>query len=317
MNAFANWLFSVLLGWTGNLANSVWNAVVNAAGGISDFFTRFWLPIVLIMILAGTVLDYAVWFARWRPYLVWRSWLNRHLRSRHEQRAAHSLEHNEMDDRTLGTIADWVQTPQDQSPIYALDGTQQDYLHPNSYAYQQQNPYMLKEQPELYSPYASNPSPAYDDQPQIMEDAPYSATAGSSYFTPVQEFAQAGETDPPFNNFAQLQEPLRYEDFDDPGAPWAPDNGFAETYTTQAPAPELPPNPVRNRRSLREKQRQKPLHFLSDLRQRIAQPDNEEGMLDGLPSPVNRQDAFHEAVYPQSYRYQDPNNRPGGGQGRP
>lgn len=317
MNAFANWLFSVLLGWTGTLANSVWNAVVNAAGGISDFFTHFWLPIVLIMILAGTVLDYAVWFARWRPYLVWRSWLRRQRRNKYEHRAAHSLEHTEMDDRTLGTIADWVQSPQDKSPVYALDGTQQDYLHPSSYAYQQQNPYMPQEQVEPYSPYAQSPAPTYDDQPQIMTEAPYGAPADGNYFTPVQEYTQEGETALPFNNFASPHEPLRYEDFDDPDAPWAPDNGYREPYKTHSSAPELPPSPARNRRSQRERQKPKPLHFLNDLRQRIVQPDDEEGMLDGLPSPVNRQDAFHEAVYPQSYRYQDPNNRPGGGQGRP
>jgi hypothetical protein len=316
MNAFANWLFSVLLGWTGTLANSVWNTVVNAAGGISDFFSHFWLPIVLVMILAGTVLDYAVWFARWRPYLVWRSWLNRHLRSRHEQRAAHSLEYNEMDDRTLGTIADWVQTPQDQSPVYALDGTQQDYISHNSYTYPQQNPYMLNEQPVPYSPYPPNQSPSYDNQLLVTDEAPYDAPAGSSYFTPVQEYAQTGDAALPFNGYAQPQESLHYEDFDNPDAPWTLDDGFAETNAAQVPAPELSQGPLRNRRSLREKQRSKPLHFLSDLRQRIAQPDSEEGMLDGLPSPVNRQDAFHEAVYPQGYRYQDPNNRPGGGQGK-
>ncbi len=317
MNAFANWLFSLLLGWTGTLANSVWNAVVNAAGGISDFFTRFWFPIVLIMILAGTVLDYAVWFARWRPYLVWRSWLSRHRRNRHAQRAAHSLEHHDMDDRTLGTIADWVQTPQDQDPVYALDGTQQDYLLASHNAYLQQNPYLPQSQAETDPHYAPDQSPAYDDQPGLMEYAPYSTPASEPYFTPVLEYTQADDTALPFNTFAQPREPLRYGDQDNPDAPWTPDNGYSESYAEQDSGDEAPSGPIRNRRSLREKQRPKPLHFLSDLRRRIVQPDNDEGMLDGLPSPVNRQDAFHEAVYPQSYRYQDPGNRQDGGQGSP
>lgn len=289
MNAFANWLFSILLGWTGALANKVWNAVVNAAGGISDFFARYWLPLVLILILAGTALDFAVWFARWRPYLVWRSWFSRRRRRRYERSAAHSLENSQMDDGTLGTIADWVAAPADQSPVYALDSTLQ--------AWQRHDPYTHQEQQGTQQPYGTAPADAY-----------------SPFFTAVHTDIQGDMAQPAVNGDAQMMESFPYEDHDDPNAAWLPDSSYGNPYAPQADDAQAPAAFQRRRRSQRDKQKPQPLHFLRDLRQRVTAPDDEEGMLDGLPSPVNRQDAFHEAVYPQSYRYRDPDSRPDGQQ---
>ena len=307
MNAFADWLFSILLGWTGVLANKVWNAVVNAAGGISDFFARYWLPLVLILILAGTALDFAVWLARWQPYLVWRSWLERRRRYRHEHRAARSLEHSQMDDGTLGTIADWVASPQDQSPVYALDATRQ--------AWQQHDPYMTQEQ---YDPYTLREQhDPYMPREQQIAQPPYdtaSADAHSPYFTAVLPDTHDDRAEPAFAGAAQPMESLPYEDHDELNAAWQFDSSYGNPYAAQAEDAQMPAVSQRRRRSQREKQKPQPLHFFRDLRQRVTAPDDEEGMLDGLPSPVNRQDAFHEAVYPQSYRYRDPDTRPDGQQ---
>ena len=301
MNAFADWLFSILLGWTGTLANKVWNAVVNAAGGISDFFATYWLPLVLILILAGTALDFAVWFARWQPYLVWRSWFQRRRRSKREHNAARSLEHSQMDDGTLGTIADWVAAPQDQSPVYALDSSRQ--------AWQQHETYMPQEQQGMQQPYF----PQEQQTTQLPLDAS-PADAYSPYFTAVQSDAQEGMAEPAFTGAAPPMESFPYDDHDDPNDAWQPDSAYGNPYAAQPGDAQAPAASQRRRRSQREKQKPQPLHFLRDLRQRVTAPDDEESMLDGLPSPVNRQDAFHEAVYPQSYRYRDPDTRPEGQQ---
>ena len=63
----------------------------------------------------------------------------------------------------------------------------------------------------------------------------------------------------------------------------------------------------RRRRSDR-KQRPMARRFFDDIRGRIGRGEDEETMLDGLPSSVRPEDAFHEAVYPKGYHYQDPGN---------
>lgn len=82
MNSFANSVFSLLFGWARSLIWKVWTAA--ASGSFSGFFTWLgdhWLWLALLLALAGTVIDLAVWLFRWRPYLVWRTDLRRFTRS--------------------------------------------------------------------------------------------------------------------------------------------------------------------------------------------------------------------------------------------
>ena len=53
--------------------------------------------------------------------------------------------------------------------------------------------------------------------------------------------------------------------------------------------------------------------LFDDIRGRIGRSEDEETMLDSLPSSVRPEDAFHEAVYPKGYHYNDPgsNTNPG------
>ena len=85
MNAFANTLFSLLLSWVKGLAQSVWSMV--SGGGAGSFFVWLgdhWLALVLVLCVAGVVIDLLVWLLRWRPDLVWRTrW--RRLFSRREE----------------------------------------------------------------------------------------------------------------------------------------------------------------------------------------------------------------------------------------
>ncbi len=300
MNAFADWLFSVLLGWTGGAANRAWNAIVNNDGGISGFFARFWLPIVLLLIVAGTLVDYAVWFARWRPYLVWRSWLTRRRRHRNMTQEAQQLAHGDMDPQTREAIADWVIAPQDYSvyadmpqevaePPYAdYQAAPQDWPAPeetNNWAYMPPvqeaapTPYPVPEpapeQPAAWYP-AEVPEPYLQDMP-VDPPAPV---------VPPFQFPRE-EEQAPMDWFSQL-----------PVSPYQENTG-------NAPAPQSAP---RRRRSERSRQT-RALELLSNLRERLGTTEDEDSMIDGLPSPVKEQDAFHEAVYPTNYRYV-PNNEP-------
>ena len=265
MNAFADWLFSVLLGWTSTAANSVWNSVVNAAGSISGFFTRFWLPIVILLILGGTLLDYTVWFVRWRPYLVWRSWLRRRSRHRKDAAAIHELDRSNMDDGTLNTIAGWVASPQDAQPVeqvsssfYAQDG------------------------------YAA--TPLIFEQEQVQH---------TPYFQPVQEEPALQE---PFPDAYEEQLPFAPDDLHQaPAVSWEiPPVAYPYSEEEQS----LSPAPARRRRRSDLTRGATARMLLDSLKDRIGQVEDEDSMLDGLPSPVRPEDAFHEPVYPPNYRYQ-------------
>ena len=57
MNFIADSLFSVLLGWTRSLFNDLWNMITNDSSGFTGFLQRFWLPIILILLIGATLID--------------------------------------------------------------------------------------------------------------------------------------------------------------------------------------------------------------------------------------------------------------------
>ena len=57
MNAFANWMFSALLGWTGGVANKIWNSVSGGKSWFASLLSTIWLPLLLIIIAVCTLID--------------------------------------------------------------------------------------------------------------------------------------------------------------------------------------------------------------------------------------------------------------------
>jgi hypothetical protein len=363
MNAFADWLFRALLGWTGQAANSIWNAVVNSAGGISDFFSSYWLGVLLILIIGGTVLDYAVWFVRWRPYLVWRSWLHRRRRRRLQTDAARRLDQGQMDEQAQSALADWAAMPQDQSPVTNLYDTPppQPTWQPQWPGQQAEHPPVWQEDPAVYTPpegmqplgpwadpqqgqnpySASSNVPLWQSAPQdpvYMQRDPAAFTAPpgtlrqdagivrqqqeASLYPPSPDVMEAPDQ-PQGQGWPGLsfEQPLGYANGSTSGSvPPLEADAFENSLSPSGLAPDLyeqswdtrpqePPRSRRRRRSERTKQ-SGITRLISNLREQLAD-DDAHTMLDGLPSPVDQQDAFHEAVYPQNYRYQDPHENGG------
>ncbi len=117
MNAFADWLFSIFLGWTKGLVNAGWNMVANHAGGLSDFLGRIWLPLLIALLVGGTAIDYIVWFVRWRPHHTWRK---HRVQQQHAQRnwqAAQALEQTDMPEDYLNMMSGWVQENEESMPL--------------------------------------------------------------------------------------------------------------------------------------------------------------------------------------------------------
>lgn len=313
MNAFADWLFSALFGWMGSAANGAWNALVNARGGISTFFSKYWLVLLLIVLLAGTVLDYAVWLVRWRPYLVWRSWISRRLRRRHWQRSAQDLATTDMDDQARDTLAQYVTNPDENTPI---NYQQAGYEEPQPYAYDQAytpaaEPYYAQIFDQSYQSQAPVPELLFTpDQPQ-EPDWQMSQALWTQPGTPLEQdqASSLGYQHQPLIDYVQpiengYYDPAMYGDGQNTAEDSAP---MDVPLSDDTKSPHDGAAAGRRRRSGR-KTRPTARQLYEDLKERIGNADDEQGMLDGLPSTVRPEDAFHEAIYPQDYHYQDPGN---------
>ena len=82
MGSFANTVFSILLGWLQGLISIIWSALTDKGGeSFFQFIGDNWIKITLILCAVGLIADFAVYFFRWAPYKVWRTFW-RHLKGR-------------------------------------------------------------------------------------------------------------------------------------------------------------------------------------------------------------------------------------------
>ena len=78
MGAFANTVFSALLGWVQTAAAWLWGLVTNAdVSAWLRWLLDNWLPLLLILCAGGVVIDFIVYLIRWQPYRVWGRFLRR------------------------------------------------------------------------------------------------------------------------------------------------------------------------------------------------------------------------------------------------
>lgn len=84
MGAFADSLFTLLLGWVRGVVNAIMT-VVSSGGesGLLTFLGRHWLVIVLTIVAVGLVGDWFIWMVRWQPYRVWGTHMRRVARALH------------------------------------------------------------------------------------------------------------------------------------------------------------------------------------------------------------------------------------------
>lgn len=70
---YSSAIVNVLLGWLKGLATWVLK-LFNLAGSGGNpllWLSQNWLKLLLLLLVAGVVLDWLVWMIRWRPYWVW------------------------------------------------------------------------------------------------------------------------------------------------------------------------------------------------------------------------------------------------------
>lgn len=290
MNALADWLFSIMLGWTGTLANSLWNAFNHDTFGRPGFVSHIWLPLALIIMVAGTLIDYAVWLIRWRPIQAWRYRRIHRKLQKANHKTARQMEHGEMEPVYREQIADWVQTQED--PVYQID--QEGAYDPALYEAVYQPSYEMSE-PAAF-PYSQG-SP-YEPLPISYDEVVYEPIPDASiYQNPDQRFSQGYE--PYFPVHDQIYEAVPFSANDEgylSDEPLAP-GGFAPS------DPPVHQEPIKRGQRRSERHASRPREGrLNQFLSKLPLGDVvDEGILNGLPPPVDAHEAFHSPIYPPDH----------------
>ena len=88
MGQFANMLFGALLGWVQTAASWLWGLVTNTnVSAWLRWLLDNWLPLTLLLCIAGLVIDLLVYLLRWQPFRVWRSFFSRFTAQAEEKTA--------------------------------------------------------------------------------------------------------------------------------------------------------------------------------------------------------------------------------------
>lgn len=91
MGSFAKSLFSVLFGWLEGVVSDIWKAL-SAPDGTGDvsWFVKNWVWIVVILCIAGVVIDLTIYLLRWRPNRVWAAFFRRMFGKQKEEEIVES-----------------------------------------------------------------------------------------------------------------------------------------------------------------------------------------------------------------------------------
>lgn len=274
MNAFADSLFSLLFGWLRSLVQGIWGAAT--AGHFSGFFTWLgdhWLWLALIMALIATLIDFAIWMIRWRPYLVWKTRLRRMIRFFKYGKADYQAQQHFQQGYQEGVALDM---PPDD---YAPDAPYQPaYAALYDYGYgwdqpapePQQPPY--QEEPAVHEAPVFRPAPAWqqnDQSPAVYSQPPQP--------DPLPPYRQEEVPEPQY--FAK---PQGYEP--------PPLNTSTRVHGSQAS--DMPAARRKRRSDKYDKQK-------ASWHHRLMADDEDDGLLNGLPPAVDKEQAFHQPVYPQ------------------
>jgi len=119
MGSFANTLFTTLLGWVRTVAAALWNLFTNEQGSsLLTWIGRNWLLLAIVFCVIGMTADLAIYLVRWRPDLVWKSFLRRRHRDEPEDEdtaEAPALPDKPAQIRSRSTddeLARWVREPE-------------------------------------------------------------------------------------------------------------------------------------------------------------------------------------------------------------
>ena len=199
MGAFADSLFTLLLGWVRGLVSAIMTLFSSGCeNGLIPFLGKNWLSIVLTILVIGLVGDWFIWMLRWQPYRVWGTQMRRiaralHLRARDEDESEDADEPEAMDEPEEAIEED-AQSPY-APPVYAqqddMSGTRL-YQRPTQQPVAQENiDFAQEDELELPPLTQEDEEEAYTaaQQEQDAQEYPGMYYDQSVYMRPVQDDA--------------------------------------------------------------------------------------------------------------------------------
>lgn len=284
MNFIADSLFSVLLGWTRSLFNDLWNMITNDSSGFTGFLQRFWLPIILILLIGGSLIDYIIWLVRWRPYYIWSARIRQRLQRKQLSRTSHYME--DLDHSPLD-LPEYQQFHQEDNQALLDEPVYFDFQ-----PVQASSP-----QEALVYEQAAHEAPAPD--PYVPE-LPWSNLQTQNMQMPVPQ-SQDGmfwheANDQSSHDSAPLL-PLEEDLQALQQFPWLD----APAIPMENPAADVAGTPVRRRRAGGKRREQ--ANVLRTLKDTFFTTEDDMDPLDSIQAPIAQEDAFHKPYYPQNYSY--------------
>ena len=274
MNTFANSLFTLLFSGFRSLIQGVWVSVTS--GSLNGFFVWLgdhWAWVLLALCLLGTAADFIIWLIRWRPYLIWRTKARRFSAWLRNGKAGSQRQFRQGYQEGVS-----LEMPEEEAPAPGPAWIPEEYQAPPAEPWQQPPAPDLEEAPVSYEAPASYEEPASYEAPVSYEVPEPQAYAAPAPAEPMPEPAPQRRF---FPAEVEYQAPPIY-------VPSYLDNEFSSDM----------PAARRRRRSEKYDRRRAAWH-----QRLISPPDEEEGMLDGLPPAIDREQAFHEPVYPAQSPY--------------
>ena len=301
MNGFVNTLLSVGLSWIRALISQIWSLLSSEDGGaFFRFFGENWLGMVICLCVVCVAVDGIVYFFRWRPDYVWASrW--RRLRRK---------------------PADRLDEVQEETPALQEESAAESAAQTAAYAPLQAatSVYAPVSQPtQLWQPVQEEQDFVWgDEEPmeldwQADEEPAFGAPQPEplAYFRDVQAgFAPAVPPEKLYTPSASYQPAAEMETV--PVHPGLDEETFRQSVGLEQASPSAAPvmyaPAFRPFTAVPEAEPERPQGALKRFAQRargLMALDDEQKSIRDLQSSVDISKAFHEPVYPQSFKHDE------------
>lgn len=222
MGAFADSLFTLLLGWVRGVVGAIMT-VISSGGesGILPFLGKNWLTIVLVILVVGLAGDWFIWMVRWQPYRVWGTNMRRvaralHIGARDQEDTQETAEEGvaPQDDAMTQTMLYQRDDAQAEENIDFAADAQDDFDLPSLTQEDEAQAYAAAEDVED-AQLGDYPGMRYDTSAYMRPEEP----EASSEEEPTQEAAyEQPAYEEPFYEEASYEEPV-YEEagYEEPG----------------------------------------------------------------------------------------------------
>jgi len=313
MNGFVNSILSVMLSWIRALISNIWTLLNSEDGGaLYRFLSSHWLAIVIGTCAVCVVVDFVVYFFRWRPDYVWATYWRR-LRGRR----AGSEEQTAPSEPAYDWQPAEEPAPQPESTmVYAPLQT----AAAAGYAPVVQDAQSWQDMDEPVwddAAFWEGDESADDAWEQPQQTAVYTAPRQETltYYRDVQAgFAPAIPPEQLYAPSAGYQPPVEPEPEAVPVHPGLDEETFRQNLGLQEDAP--PRSPVMRAPAFRpftvthepreDVQPQGAFQrFAQKAREFVSMDDAEHRTIHDLQSTVDVSKAFHEPVYPQSFDHSE------------